>query len=524
MDTTDKTKSAISTSALSTPQTPFIPVPVADNTQLYNSAINSTASLTQAGADSALADQQAQQALNKQMESSNAISSLTLQKGQQGNDLSAAYQQGGVNDLYKQLSGLNVEAQGLARNAQAIPLQDQAQAVGTGRVRSQTELISTDRLRDNALKSLELGQRAAIAQGNYDVAKNLADQQVNAKYAQIDAEIAARKINEEALYKNVTDPAIKKALEARMALTKKEEQAQAEKKAAETAINNMLIEASPVAPPDVLQRAKDVQAKGGSAVEVAKALGQYGGDYYKTALLKEQIETQKSNRATDAAQRAKIYSDMAVTASTQSKAEADAWVANIASGKAKISDVPAKLKGLVSIGLSTATISSPENKAKIDASQSVYDLAEELKTLSGKGGAIGAGVGKTFGAVIPGYSGTAFAGSDRANYEAKFKQLKDTLAASNLDKLKGAMSDKDIEFLRNIGTALNESMSESAFDAELNKVQKTMANVPGVKATAKPTYNKFNSALGQSATPIGGTTYVKSVGDDGSIDFNIPTK
>ncbi len=524
MDTTDKTKSAISTSALSTPQIPFQLAQLPDLSNVYNSATNLGASVVQAGEVSALANKNEQQALDKQMATSDAVSSLTLQKGQQGNDLAQAYQQGGVNDLYKQLSGLNVEAQGLQRESQASPIQTQLESIGRGRTDAGIAPLDAAKRQDIALRSLELGQRAAIAQGNYDVAKNLADQQVNAKYAQIDAEIAARKINEEALYKNVTDPAIKKALEARMALTKKEEQMQAEKKASDLAVSNMLIEASPVAPKDVLARATEVQKRGGSAVEVARALGEYGGDYYKTALLKEQIETQKSARATDAAQRAKIYSDMAVTASTQSKAEADSWVANIASGRAKLSDVPAKLKSLVSLGLSTATISSPENKTKIDASQSVYDLAQELKTLSGKGGAVGAGAGKFFGSIIPGYDGTAFAGSDRANYEAKFKQLKDTLAASNLDKLKGAMSDKDIEFLRNIGTSLTLDMGETAFDVELDKVSNTMATVPGVKATVKPTYNKFNQSLGQSASPIGGTTYVKSVGDDGSIEFNIPTK
>lgn len=522
---TDVSSAAIPTSALSTPQTPLPVATVADQTPIYNAAITTGTGQTQQALD--LAQKQADElaAQNKYVEGSNTLSTLQSQISGKAADQASAYAQtGGVNDLYKQLSQLNVEAQGLQRQTLANPLQQQESAIGTGRVQGQVDQITAQNQRQIALKALDLGQRAAIAQGNYDVAKNLADQQIEAKYAGLTAQIEAQKTNLAALDKIVLTPAQEKRKEAQAQLLKKQEQELADKKATETAINNMLIEASPVAPPDVLARATEIQKKGGSAVQVAKALGQYGGDYYKTALLKEQIETQKSNRLTDAAQRAKIYQDMAVTTSTQSKAEADAWVANIASGKAKISDVPAKLKGLVSLGLSTATISSPENKAKIESSQAVYDLAEELKTLSGKGGAIGAGVGKTFGAVIPGYSGTAFAGSDRANYEAKFKQLKDTLAASNLDKLKGAMSDKDIEFLRNIGTALNESMSESAFDTELNKVQKTMEKVPGVRATPKPTYNKFNSALGQSATPIGGTTYVKSVGDDGSIEFNIPTK
>ena len=61
-------------------------------------------------------------------------------------------------------------------------------------------------------------------------------------------------------------------------------------------------------------------------------------------------------------------------------------------------------------------------------------------------------------------------GTSRATFGASFRQLKDSLAATNLDRLKGAMSDKDIEFLRNIGTKLDLSLPESAFYSELEKI------------------------------------------------------
>lgn len=50
------------------------------------------------------------------------------------------------------------------------------------------------------------------------------------------------------------------------------------------------------------------------------------------------------------------------------------------------------------------------------------------------------------------------------------KQLIDTIASTNLDKMKGAMSDKDIEFLRQIGTKLNKYMNIDDFKKELNKI------------------------------------------------------
>ena len=86
--------------------------------------------------------------------------------------------------------------------------------------------------------------------------------------------------------------------------------AEAAKKAAETAVNNMLIEASPVAPPDVIAKATKIKNEGGSAIQVAAALGKYGGDFLKNELLKEQIKTQVSNRTTDELQRKKLQAEI----------------------------------------------------------------------------------------------------------------------------------------------------------------------------------------------------------------------
>ena len=96
--------------------------------------------------------------------------------------------------------------------------------------------------------------------------------------------------------------------------------------------------------------------------------------------------------------------------------------------------------------------------------------------MSGRSGAVGFGWQK----LIPGFlkGGEKFiAGTEAANYQATFNQLKDTLAFANIDKLKGAMSDKDIEFLRNIGTKLTLGQSEEAFVKELGKLDSKMDEV-----------------------------------------------
>lgn len=289
---------AISTSALSTPQTPITVAPVADQTPLYNMGITTGAGQTQAGFDLAQKEADELAATNKYIEGSNALSTLQGQVAGRAGDVAKAYSQtGGVNDLYKQLSQLNVEAQGLARESVAAPLQTQQESAGLGRTDRGIAPLDANKRRDIALRSLDLGQRAAIAQGNYDVAKNLKDQEIEAKYAGIDAQIAAQKTNLAALDKIVLTPAQEKRKEAANALLRKQEQELADKKASETAVNNMLIEASPVAPPDVMAKATEIKNKGGSAVQVAAALGKYGADYLKNELLKEQILTARSSRA-----------------------------------------------------------------------------------------------------------------------------------------------------------------------------------------------------------------------------------
>lgn len=71
-----------------------------------------------------------------------------------------------------------------------------------------------------------------------------------------------------------------------------------------------------------------------------------------------------------------------------------------------------------------------------------------------------------FRAAIPGTKARTVAG--------KIEQLQNTLAASNLDKLKGAMSDKDILFLKNITSNLDRYQSESGFIRELQKVEEVL--------------------------------------------------
>lgn len=527
--------------AITNPDNSIVP-PVIDSSSLNNNATPITPvfpvyNATQQGADQAgaytnssylQAEQQAKQAeelARTTLTGQNSdLARLQSSIGGKGQDTLNAYNTAdstgnSVNTLAGRLRGLSAQSQALGYKAQIIPSEIQNKVANTGATDRGIAPIQSQQLRDNLIQQASIAMESAIAKADYDTAKSFADQIIDAKYDQKLADIDAARTNIDNIKSNLTS-AEKKLAEATTARLNKEEKDYQEKKANDKGISDILINASSQnAPAQLLAKAKLAK----SPSEAAMILGQYAGDYYKTELLKNQIQTEKAQRAKIYADTAKISADLRAVNSANISSEAASWVANINSGKAKISDVPAKLKTEVSLGLSASTSLTTEQKAKIEASQSTYDLANELLTLSGKGGAVGAGFGKAFGAVIPGYDGTAFSGTDRANYEAKVAQLKDTLASANLDKLKGAMSDKDIEFLRNIGTALKPSMSETAFDSELNKIKTTMSKIPGVVPAQHPkAYNPFTQALGQSSQVIPGTSIVNDVSSSGDIIFTIP--
>lgn len=108
----------------------------------------------------------------------------------------------------------------------------------------------------------------------------------------------------------------------------------------------------------------------------------------------------------------------------------------------------------------------PENK-KTEIQQ-VYDALLDLKDAKGKSGAVGLGWQS-----IPGLygEGEAPSGTDAAGFIAKFNTFRDNLAIPNLENMKGALSDKDIQFLRNTATALSLTMNEETFDETLAQLE-----------------------------------------------------
>jgi len=446
-----------------------------------------------------------------------------LSMGDEEGDLLRAREQYGVGDLRKDLQSINsqilVKQQELAKSdielIDAMRREENRDTLLPFAQMGQAKLQGDAQIA-RALKNAEIGVLSAQAvakQGDVTLAMDLAQQAVDQKYAPYKRQIEQYTQVLSAIAPLLTADEKRQATKQQIKIDsawKEIEKAENNDKAISDIVVNA---AAQGAPQSLISQAQTAKTLG----EAAKILGQWAGDYYKTELLKSQLQTEKL-------QQSKIRADLAASASgTTTQAaqtpEVQAWVKNINSDKAKLSDVPANIKNAVALGLANSESLSPAVTEKINASQAVYDLAETLKTMSGKSASVGFGIGKSLLRVEE-----PIAGTSRANYTATFNQLKDSLASANLDKLKGAMSDKDIEFLRNVATSLNLNMSEKAFDAELKKIQETAKKVPGVGVSATSASNPFNQALGNTTnTQIPGASIVSSVSDSGDVNFILPT-
>lgn len=264
-----------------------VPAPVTVPSSTYTAPITEISSSVQ----SSLATQEAERNANAELERARAsagdIARLQAEMGNKGADKASTYASTGVNAAYNQLQDYNAQLKSLALDATGIPIQLQSESQGRGRTGAGIAPIETARLRDNALKALTVGQGAAIAEGNYNKAKNLADQQIDIKYAQMEADLESKKTQLASLEKYQLSPAQEKAKQARERENAKEERDIAEKKANDKEVTNLVVNAAAQgAPEEIRERA----SKAKSPMEAANILGVYAGDYLKNELLKEQLK------------------------------------------------------------------------------------------------------------------------------------------------------------------------------------------------------------------------------------------
>lgn len=255
--------------------TPQVEVPPTTyTTPVNNVAIDTTQGKLLAEQQRAeqVASQEAQNARNQTMGIANDISVSQLNNVK---DVAGTYAGQGVNTLYNQVQDLNAQAIGLQNEASAIPIQIQQQATGQGVTDRGVAPIQAAKLRENALKALSLGQQYAIASGNYEKAKNYADQLIETKYSAEEARIKSLQTQQDSIDKNILTPAEQKRLEAAKQVTKLQEQEIADKKATEIANNNIYLKVleAGTATPEIKSSIADAIKSGKSTSEILALAG-----------------------------------------------------------------------------------------------------------------------------------------------------------------------------------------------------------------------------------------------------------
>lgn len=197
-------------------------------------------------------------------ESGNAyISGLQSLLGKSA-DTAAANESSGLNAATNQLRDLNAQAQSLSREAQAIPLITQENNRNTGATDRGVAPQDAGARRLNAIKSIEIAQRADVASANYVAARDKAQEIVDLKYKPLEDNLkvleAQYNINKDAL----TRLDSKKAESLKLYLDKQAEDLQDSKNIALEAAKNF-------APQSIL----DDIAKAKTFDEKVKAAGSY---------------------------------------------------------------------------------------------------------------------------------------------------------------------------------------------------------------------------------------------------------
>lgn len=109
---------------------------------------------------------------------------------------------------------------------------------------------------------------------------------------------------------------------------------------------------------------------------------------------------------------------------------------------------------------------SPDKRADIE---DILASIDKLSKMDGMSSAVGFGLQKWLAGSNE--EDGFISGSKAENFRKEFLAFRDRLVLPSLDKLKGAMSDKDIQFLRNAATSLSLSQSEEQFKKSLQELK-----------------------------------------------------
>lgn len=508
--------SVISPESLATVKPITLPTQTPDLSGLTSTINSETASLlnsaTQAEADY-------QNELNQASSLSSQISNI-ISSNNQAADLEQAYQQGGVNDLAAQLKKLNAQAVGLNNEAQAIPIQLQQAAQGQGVTDRGLAPIEAGKLRENALKALSLGQQAAIVQADYEAAKSKADKMVDIKYQAKEQELKVKQMQLDALKEFKLTPAQQKAKDARERAYKQEEEENTIKKEEEKSVRDMVTKASiQGAPASILSKAQELLNKGAKGTEVAMALGQWGGDYWAIEKAKADAKAAKAKAGTTTG------TGVVGTYTKGQNPVVDSWVTNIQNKKATLANVPANLKNAVS----QALVGGEDNLKK--AQDVKTRMIDALSRLSGYSNVVIGPNAQSFPVQSQRFGDTADAIADAETLSA-------LLTTENIQLMKGLGSMSNIEFgnIEKIGSSLIGRDKEgnayfkgtrSNYDREIQRLLTDLGGLSVIDmSTGGTPQTQSKWQQGDTTSRQSGlssmTEYINPEAGFGVIDFTLP--
>jgi hypothetical protein len=338
----------------------------------------------------------------------------------------------GVEALKKTQTDLSSRLKALQNEALAIPLQMQQDAQGRGVTAGGIAPHQTAALRNNAIQALSVNSLLEASRGNLTTALDMVDRAVAQRFEPIQEQIAAKTRNLELILSSPQYSLDQKNRAQKQLEKERQKQAQLDQaREAQTRIYDLGVKAASLgADPAVVDAIQSAR----SPEEALSIAAQFG---VLTPADKANLQTVRLDNGET------VIIDMNTGKTVRS-------LGGIKPTTPTPSDTPA---------LGTL---SPQDRIN-----NTLSLAQQLRddAAVGKKSAVGASLAK----FVPFGQALGLQGN-RTAFETQLSQLRASLTLDNLKLLKGAMSDKDLKFLQDIGSALDVNMTEAAFNAELDKV------------------------------------------------------
>ncbi len=366
-----------------------------------------------------------------------------------------------MNDVNTQLTGINNQIQALQKEAQAIPLQDQQDVLGRGVTEGGLAPIEAGKIRENTIKALGLSSIAQTLQGNISLAQDIASKAVDAEFKpyqlQLSYDQQLYNMNKDQLTREDAKQAT--ALQAQLQERQRVLGIQEDNRKTGYALANAAAANNPgnQAAMMAIQKANGLNPQDPNYLqEISSLLSPYQSNPLDTKLKLAQISEANANAA-------KAY--QSISASGQDPATVSGWVTNIKSGIAKLSD----LTGNPALKNAVVTALAAGGSSQSQILQTTKQSLDELNAMVNQTQLTGTGFTDAVGNPLLGWT-SKIPGSQAADFNAKFTQVKNDVILPNLNLLHGLgrVTDREFQALTAAVTSLNTNESQGQFKRDLS--------------------------------------------------------